>query len=401
MNFTKNLLCQLLIAGLLLPSSPAIVSAQTKSKSEPTPKGLQFRLSEGKPKQAIKKSVTPASSLSIEETEKILQRLETPKTTDVAETEFAFRDRSLPPPRTGKTIAESFPNNVVADAPVTSDAALEVVRFSPEGEVPLAPQLSVTFSQPMVAVTSQEEAAKFVPVKITPEVAGKWRWIGTKTIIFDPVNRFPMATNFNVEIPAGTKSAAGNSLASAKIFSFNTPAPQVKTVIPQSKEVSRNPILFVAFDQQINPSIVLQKIQLNGAGKAWKLRLATEEEIRADEKLKDLAAASQKNYWLAFRAVSENPAAQNIVLPSDSSFEIVIPAGTPSVEGARTKIKNQIYSFKTYGRFQLKKSSCDGETSSRRKCSPYFGIDFEFSNNLNEDLFDEKLILNSRSKCNA
>ena len=392
MNFTKNLLCQLLIAGMLLPSSPAIVSAQTKSKSEPAPKGLQFRLSEGKPKQVIKNSVTPASSLSIEETEKILQRLEIPKTTNVAETEFAFRDRSLPPPRTGKTIAESFPNNVVADAPVTSNAALEVVRFSPEGEVPLAPQLSVTFSQPMVAVTSQEEAAKFVPVKITPEVAGKWRWIGTKTIIFDPLNRFPMASEFRVEIPAGTKSAIGKTLSATKSFTFKTPPPQVTTVYPKSNEVSRNPLFFVGFDQQVDPNVVLQKIKLNGAGKSWKLRLATSEEIQADKNIKELAADSIKNYWLVFRAISENSAGQNIVLPSDSSFEIVIPAGTLSIEGTRPTINNQTYSFKTYGRFQLIKSSCDGETSARRKCSPYFGIDFKFSHNLDENLLDEKLI---------
>ncbi len=392
MSFTKNLLCQLLIAGMLLPSSPAIVSAQTKPKPEPAPKGLQFRLSEGKPKQSIKNSVTPATALSMEETEKILQRLEIPKLAEDSEKEFAFRDRSLPPPRTGKTIAETFPNNVVADAPIISNSALEVVRFSPEGEVPLAPQLSVTFSQPMVAVTSQEEAAKVVPVKITPEVAGKWRWIGTKTIIFDPVNRFPMASEFRVEIPAGTKSALGKTLATSKIFTFKTPPPQVTKVYPKSNEVSGNPLIFVGFDQQIDPKIVLQKIKLNGAGKSWQLRLATSEEIQADKNIKELAANSIKNYWLVFRTVSENSAGQNIVLPSDSSFEIVIPVGTPSVEGTRTTIKDQSYSFKTYGRFQLKKSSCDGETSSRRKCSPYFGIDFEFSNNLDENLFDENLI---------
>jgi len=41
--------------------------------------------------------------------------------------------------------------------------------------VPLAPDLSVTFSQPMVAVTSQEQAAEYAPVELTPQVEGHWR----------------------------------------------------------------------------------------------------------------------------------------------------------------------------------------------------------------------------------
>jgi len=50
---------------------------------------------------------------------------------------------------------------------------LEVVRQSPEGDVPIAPNLSVTFSQPMLAVSSQEEAAENVPVKLSPQTAGQ------------------------------------------------------------------------------------------------------------------------------------------------------------------------------------------------------------------------------------
>ena len=42
-------------------------------------------------------------------------------------------------------------------------------------QVPLAPELSVTFSQPMVAVTSQSDAAATTPVKLTPTPKGKWR----------------------------------------------------------------------------------------------------------------------------------------------------------------------------------------------------------------------------------
>ena len=61
-------------------------------------------------------------------------------------------------------------------------------------------------------------AVKEVPVKLTPQPEGEWRWVGTKTILFEPAllpdtkggsNRFPMATEYRVEIPAGARDASG------------------------------------------------------------------------------------------------------------------------------------------------------------------------------------------------
>gem|GEM_PF-5137978 len=34
---------------------------------------------------------------------------------------------------------------------------LEVIRYSPDGDVPIAPSLSITFSQPMIAVTRRKK----------------------------------------------------------------------------------------------------------------------------------------------------------------------------------------------------------------------------------------------------
>jgi len=76
-----------------------------------------------------------------------------------------------------------------------------VIRYSPEGDVTLAPNLSITFSQPMVAVSSQQEAAENIPVKLLPQPPGKWRWVGTKTLVFQPEGRFPMATQYSVTVP--------------------------------------------------------------------------------------------------------------------------------------------------------------------------------------------------------
>ena len=159
---------------------------------------------------------------------------------------------------------------------------LEVIRYSPEGDIPIVPSLSITFSQPMIAVTSQEEAAKYVPVKLAPEPSGKWRWIGTQTLLFEPDVRFPMATQFSVSVPAGTKSVTGGTLSNAKTWTFTTPAPTVKTTYPSAGSPQRlDTLMFVQLDQRIDPAAVLQSIKVTAGKTQLPLRLATNQEIEA------------------------------------------------------------------------------------------------------------------------
>src|SRR5262249_40740580 len=159
----------------------------------------------------------------------LLQRAK-PITADAADKQsFALRPGSQPPPQTGETIKATFPappSSLLPPAANDTGRELRVVRYMPEGKVPLAPQLSGTFSQPMIAVTSQEDAAKDVPVKLAPTTTkGKWRWLGTRTLIFDPDTRFNQATTYTVEIPSQTMSANGGVLKQTKKFTFETPPP--------------------------------------------------------------------------------------------------------------------------------------------------------------------------------
>src|SRR5262249_33893730 len=146
-----------------------------------------------------------------------------------------LRPASQPPPRTGETIKDSFPPPASSLLPPKANDAgkdLSVLRYMPEGEVELAPELSVTFSQPMVPVTSQEDAAKTTPVRLTPQPKGKWRWLGTRTILFDPDVRFPQATTYKVQVPAGTKSQNGGVLTKEVSFTFETPPPKMVAHYP-------------------------------------------------------------------------------------------------------------------------------------------------------------------------
>ena len=389
-----------IVTYLLLLSTLISPLAQVRAETSPanaqgeagkTPKGLRFRLSEGTEQSERPTALpTPATTkISDAEVQSILKRLPVIKAEDSDEQDFALRDKSLPPPRTGKTINVSFPPPVETPRPdVSTSSTLEVLRFAPEGEVELAPQLSVTFSQPMVAVTSQDEAAESVPVRLSPQPPGRWRWVGTKTLLFVPEGRFPMATEYTVTVPAGTRNAQGNAaLSGAKTWRFATPPPQVKSTYPAGESVPRDSLFFVAFDQRIDPAAVLRSIRVVAGSATLTTRLATAEEIEANESVKQLAATAEKGRWLAFRVVDKS-GSPNQAMPGDSNISVVVGPGTPSAEGPRTTTKAQGFSFKTYGKFIAVSTQC----SYNEECSPFESWGIDFSNPIDESSFDQSKI---------
>ena len=145
--------------------------------------GLQFRVRAGgeQPEARPATKTITATELTQSETESLLRRLPPlkPDATDVQE--FTVREGSLAAPPTGNISNASFPAAPTADNATVNAGPLEVVRYSPEGAVAMAPELSITFSQPMIDLTSQSEAATNALVKLNPQPPGNWRWLRTKT----------------------------------------------------------------------------------------------------------------------------------------------------------------------------------------------------------------------------
>src|SRR5712692_4303322 len=355
--------------------------------------GLRFRLSEapGQPEARPVSKVAKATMLSDAETQAILNGLPPIKAEPSDEAEFALREKSLPPPRTGATIQQPFPApNEIAGLDQKATGPLEVVRYSPEGDVPIAPNLSVTFSEAMVALSSQEEAAENVPVRLSPQPPGKWHWIGTKTLLFEPDVRFPMATQYSVNVPAGTKSANGGTLGSAKTWTFTTPPPTVKDFYPAKASVQRrNVLMFAEFDQRIDPAAVLRHIRIEAGNARIPARLATAEEIAKDDDVRQLAQRAEKDRWLVFRAIDANGKTEN-ALPAGSNVDVSILAGAPSAEGSLVTKQAQTFPFMTFGPLRLVKSQCNYNPNT--PCAPNDVWQIEFSNSVNAEVFQESQI---------
>jgi uncharacterized protein YfaS (alpha-2-macroglobulin family) len=376
-----------------------MADSQTRGRQRPpkgqvdeTGKGLQLKLSEGAPaeERPVPVAAARAGKLSDDQAQAVLKRLRPIKTEPDDQQDFALRDRSLPPPRTGNTITDSFPPLEKLDTPDSvARGALEVLRYSPEGDVPLVPQLSVTFSQPMVAITSHEDTlAAGVPVKLTPQPPGRWRWVGTKTLLFETDGHFPMATEYTAEIPAGTKSATGAALVASKVWKFATPPLHLKSSYPNDSPTTRDPLMFIEFDQRINPAAVAEKIIVQSGKRYWPVRLATGDEVEADERIRLLVAQATKERWLAFRVVSPASADSRLPLPVDSSVTVTIPPDTPSAEGPRTNTASQSFSFRTFGSLRVVEHRC----GYRQECTPFDGWSIRFTNPIDSEAFEQSQV---------
>ncbi|UCC84848.1 MAG: carboxypeptidase regulatory-like domain-containing protein [Gemmatimonadota bacterium] len=372
----------LVFGGVDAPELAVGMSAPLDGYAQEPPKGLTIRLSEGAPREAPATPTPVTEPLSRDEVRQVLARVPPLPEDPRAERDFALSPGLVPPPRRGVTVQAEFPpaeererREEVVSGP------LDVVRHAPEGEVERARELSITFSQPMVPVTSHEVlAARDVPARLRPQVEGRWRWVGTRTLLFEVDAGFPMATEYQALVPAGVTSAVGARLAEPLAWTFKTPPPSVTESLPHGDAIADSPLMFVAFDQRIDAGAVLDHITVRAAGRTFKVRRADREEIAEDERVEQATKTAPEGRWVAFRAVRP--------LPRDSRVEVVIEPGTPSAEGPLRTDTAQTFSFRTFGPLRVERSWCGWD----RRCPPGSAWRIEFSNPIDREAFNESLI---------
>src|SRR4029078_9372227 len=266
----------------------------------------------------------------------------------------------------------------------TDNGPLRVLRYQPIGDVDIAPDVSVTFSQPMVPLaTLAQLSAADVPVRVTPALEGRWRWIGTRTLRFEftgAVDRLPMATSYHVEIPAGTTSQTRKKLARPVAWTFRPPPPKVLTFAPENVTVDTAPVFIATFDQRVDPAAVINSITLDAAGTKTAIRQATTAEIVAHDQIHQISDDTPDGRWVAFRPISR--------LRNGTRLTISIGPGTPSAEGSRTTTTASTHTATTYSALQVTDTDCGyGEG-----CRPGSGFSITFNNSLDPKAFDQRRV---------
>jgi uncharacterized protein YfaS (alpha-2-macroglobulin family) len=391
-------------AGCNLPVSPSQSVTETQNtgvkditpepniEPSPTPeinedKPMTLNEGQAKPQETQVAATVASEPLSDTEIENILARLPSLPAEEAIQSDFKLAQNLLPPPRTGETVQQPFPPTVEAKPPEQAAAGpLEVLRFSPEGEIPVAPFISITFNQPMAPLTSLKDlSSKDIPVKVEPDLAGTWRWLGTKTLTFNYdsklIDRLPKSTSYTVTIPAGTKSQTGGSLEKTVEWKFTTPAVKLTSKYPEGISQPQNPLVYMAFDQRVNPADILKVTKMTAGGNPVKIRLSTEADWKGNITVNNLVKGSQEGRWIVFQ--SED------LLPLDTDISISIGPGTPSAEGPLTSNEIQSFSFRTYSKLKIIDHGCSWGDTECRPLTPFF---IRFNNPLDTKAFSDAMI---------
>ena len=347
---------------------------------------LGLALSEG---EAVEEAtprvdVVDGTPLSEAEVDALLARLPEWNVSDAATSGFERPAETLAPPP-ADTVEGVFPPDGDGGAPDEVDPGpLEVVRFQPEGRVDVAPFLTVTFNQPMVPLATLDQLdAADVPAQISPEVDGRWRWIGTRTLRFEvepgQTDRLPASTEYSIEIPAGTRAAGGATLAETVTWSFSTPTVEVRQLANARESLPLDPVFVAVFDQVVDPAAVIETISIE-AGGSLPVRLATDDELNGDPEARRTADGALDGRWVAFRAVD--------ALPPDTAVSIVVGPNTPSAEGPLVTRSAETFSARTFGAFDVSEADCGfGGT-----CQPGDGFSIRFNNAIDPESYDADTI---------
>ena len=113
-------------------------------------------------------------------------------------------------------------------------------------------------------------AASWQPV-ITPapKQEGQWYQTSNTTCAYRGAV-WDLSTLYRVEFPATTTKSffAGSLLEKTVVYEFSTATPHPKLFFPQqgARGVPTNVVFIMCFDQQINPSKLVQKVKISEAG---------------------------------------------------------------------------------------------------------------------------------------
>ncbi|EFC49223.1 predicted protein [Naegleria gruberi] len=240
---------------------------------------------------------------------------------------YLMREQSLKPPEPGtveikqqvefppkldqlETAINSVGNYLAEKATENKkqETNFKIIRSVPTGkqnsEISSVPFISITFSHDMIEEFDGEpksfEEIDFVEISpVTENVKeGKWKWIGTKSLVFQPRFRFDRSNEFTYKIlKEKTKSVFGNTIEEDLVVTFKTPTSRTLSVIPSSTSfpISELPFIFLQFDQDMDKQSVLAHLSITVSSKSIGVEVLEETSI-ISKMLEDLDYAKKFPY---------------------------------------------------------------------------------------------------------
>lgn len=278
-----------------------------------------------------------------------------------------------------RTGGPTVPQEVTDVLPIGEKRPLEVMLAAPQGALDSlddATNIVVSFNQPMVPLQPLPAQEETGPMVIEPKVAGRYRWKGTATLVFEPTEPLPYSTRFQVTIPKGTKSWAQQDLKEDYKFEFTTPIPKLETSVPADSNdaAGADSLVFLRFNQPMDPEAArkyLSFFRLKGQEQVavpFAVRTAKPEDLQ--QELKQAAFQGRRSnddyYPEADPDASPSPAppAETVLvlapekpLELDRGYKVVIAKGLKGKAGDQATTEDTTLDFSTYGPLKLTEAS--------------------------------------------
>ena len=155
---------------------------------------------------------------------------------------------------------------------------LRVVSAGPSGTLATlagANEIRIGFSEPMVAAGRVPARVVAPFVRITPAIAGTFRWSGTTILIFtpDPKQPLPYATRFDVAVDATAVAVSGRRLAKPYAFSFTTPPVRLLNTnwYRRGDRAGAPMVILLRFNQPVRGADVAPHVTAHFAPHEWKV----------------------------------------------------------------------------------------------------------------------------------
>jgi hypothetical protein len=285
--------------------------------------------------------------------------------------------------------------SAAAQTPPATTAALRIVNAAPNGEIAdraEANEVRVVFSEPMVEL-GRIPAPVLVPFfRISPAVAGTFRWSGTTILVFtpDPKRPLPFATRYQVTIDATAQAVSGRRLARPYTFTFTTPTVRLLRTswYRRGGNIGSPIVVLMRFNQPVRPAEVAAHLGARFEKHPWVAPIIPPED-QARLKTVDPQALDRFNAKVvATNAVASAetpvqlqltsdwdkkryPASQDLVvfesaspIPPGSWTRLTLDAQLPSPAGAATPGKVQQYTVQVEQAFFVTGFEC------RQACDP-------------------------------
>ncbi|MGB3341418.1 MAG: Ig-like domain-containing protein [bacterium] len=248
---------------------------------------------------------------------------------------------------------------------------VEVLYVTPEGGtegLSEVTEILVSFNQPMVPLEGVPEFEKRGPLRISPEIKGRFRWRGTSTLFFIPDEPLIGGTQYVCAVPKGTKSLSGMGLKEDYSWQFTTARPRLNTSKPYHDQqwIELDHKIYLLFNQPMSPDKAKPFIKLlvrddKGFEKpaSFKARsMSKDEEERVG------------SYWKPERTIVVDP---NNNLPIESKVMVKLLEGLPGALGDHGMDTERTVVFHTFNNFRF-------EGLDNAVQNPQESVRFEFSN---------------------